>query len=193
MVSCSVTAAQAAIFAYAILSRMAYVLFVGLALRRQDKNGAYTERFGRVEGFRRFRRMAAIIMNHDALAFVVLCLATRNTWHLALPTVFTVGVGAALVIIGLGTKLWAARTLGSDAYYWHNFFDPDAAIGPVSSGPYRFISSPMYTIGYLQTYGLALMLRSFPGLIASVFSQAAILTFHFLIENPHFRRLHRSS
>jgi protein-S-isoprenylcysteine O-methyltransferase Ste14 len=188
-----VTAAQAAIFAYAILSRMAYVLFVGWALRRQEKDGVYTQRFGRVEGFHRFRRTASLIMNHDAFAFVVLCLATRNTWHLTLPTVVTVSVGAVLVIIGLGTKLWAARTLGSDAYYWHNFFDPDAAIGPVSSGPYRFISSPMYTIGYLQTYGLALMLRSFPGLIASVFAQVSILAFHFLVENPHFRRLHRSS
>src|SRR4029077_3289070 len=36
-----VTAAQAAIFAYAILSRMAYVLFVGSALRRQEKDGVY--------------------------------------------------------------------------------------------------------------------------------------------------------
>jgi len=188
-----VTAAQAAILAYAILSRMAYVLFVGLALRRRERNGVHTDPRSRAEAFRRFRRTAALIMNHDAFAFVVLCLATRNTWHLAVHTVATVATGAVLVIIGLGTKLWAARTLGSDAYYWHNFFDPDAAIGPVSSGPYRFISSPMYTIGYLQTYGLALMLRSFPGLIASVFSQAAILTFHFLIENPHFRRLHRSS
>jgi len=188
-----VTAAQAAILAYAILSRMAYVLFVGSALRRQEKDGVYTKRFGRVEGFRRFRRTVALIMNHDAFAFVVLCLVTRNTCHLALPTVATVATGAVLVIIGLGTKLRAPRTLGSDAYYWHNFFDPDAAIGPVSTGPYRFLSSPMYTIGYLQTYGLALMLRSFPGLLASVFSQVTILTFHFLIENPHFRRLHRSS
>ena len=51
----------------------------------------------------------------------------------------------------------------------------------------------MYTIGYLPTYGLALILRSFPGLIAAVFSQAAILSFYFLVEKPHFRRLHRSS
>ena len=69
----------------------------------------------------------------------------------------------------------------------------DAAIGPVSTGPYRFISSPMYTIGYLQTYGLALILRSLPGLIAAGFLQATILTFHVLIEKPHFQRLHRSS
>ncbi len=187
------TAVQALVFGYAILSRMAYVLFVGLALRRQERNGVHTEPRERAAAFRRFRRTAAVIMNHDAFALVVLCLATRNTWHLALPAVATVAVGALLVVIGLGTKLWAARTLGSDAYYWHNFFDPEAAIGPVSTGPYRFISSPMYTIGYLPTYGLALMLRSLPGLIAAVFAQAAILTFHYLIEKPHFQRLHRSS
>ena len=187
------SAAQGAIFAYAILSRMAYVLFVGLALRRQERNGVHTDPRGRTEAFHRFRRTASLIMNHDAFAFVVLCLATRNTWHLALPPIATVAIGAVLAIIGLGTKLWAARTLGGDAYYWHNFFDPDAALGPVWTGPYRFISCPMYTIGYLQAYGLALMLRSLPGLIAAGFCQAAILTLYFLIEKPHFRRLHRSS
>ncbi len=172
---------------------MAYVLFVGGVLRREDTSNVYTKRFGRAEAFRRFRRTAAWVMNHDAFAFVVLCLATRNTWRLPISGATAFAIGAGLGIVGLGTKLWAARTLGSNAYYWHNFFDPDEAIGPVATGPYRFISSPMYTVGYLQMYGLALMLRSFPGLIAAGFSQVAILTFYFLIEQPHFRRLHRSS
>ncbi|HMG19548.1 MAG TPA: PEMT/PEM2 methyltransferase family protein [Gemmatimonadales bacterium] len=187
------TAGQWAIVTYAVLSRLAYVLFVGWTLRREERGRFYTTRFGPVEGFRRFRRRAAWIMNHDAFAFIVLCLVTRNTWNLPFPPVATFAVGATLAIVGLGTKLWAARTLGSAAYYWHNFFDPDGAVGPVSSGPYRFISSPMYTIGYLPTYGLALLLRSFPGLIAAGFSQAAILVFFFLVEKPHFQRLHRSS
>jgi protein-S-isoprenylcysteine O-methyltransferase Ste14 len=188
-----VTAAQAAFFTYAILSRLAYVLFVGRALRREDQSGVYTRRFGRADAFRRFRLRAALVMYHDAFAFILLCLATRNTWRLPISPMATIAGGAVLAIVGLGTKLWAARTLGSDAYYWHNFFDPEAAIGPVSSGPYRFISSPMYTIGYLPTYGLALIVRSFPGFIAAVFSQAAILTFYVLVEKPHFERLHRSS
>lgn len=172
-------------FAYAILSRMAYVLFVGATLRREEGGGP--------TAFQRFRRRAAIVMNHDAFAFVLLCVLTRNTWHLPLSLPVSVPIGAVLVIVGLGTKLWAARTLGSNAYYWHNFFEPDVAVGPIATGPYRYISSPMYTVGYLQTYGFALMLRSFPGLIASVFSQAAILAFYFIVEKPHFERLHRSS
>jgi hypothetical protein len=48
----------------------------------------------------------------------------------------------------------------------------------------------MYTIGYLQTYGVALILGSWPGLAASVFAQVSILLFHLLIEKPHFERLY---
>ena len=175
-----------AFLAYAILSRLAYVLYVGFALRRE-------ELYGPSGGFRRFRRRASFVMNNDAVAFVALCVATRNTVRLPMPLAASIALGAALAIIGLGTKLWAARTLGSDAYYWQNFFEPELAGEPVSSGPYRFVSNPMYTIGYLPTYGLALLLRSLPGLFASVFAQAAILTFHFVVEKPHFERLHRSS
>jgi hypothetical protein len=50
----------------------------------------------------------------------------------------------------------------------------------------------MYTIGYLQTYGLALMMRSLPGVMAAVFAQAAILAFYFIVEKPHFEKLHRA-
>lgn len=175
-----------AFVAYAILSRVAYVLYVGFALRRE-------ELYGPSGDFRRFRRRASFVMNNDAVAFVALCLATRNTVRLPMPVAASIAVGAALAIIGVGTKLWAARTLGRDAYYWRNVFEPESAGEPVWSGPYRFVSNPMYTIGYLQTYGLALMLRSLPGLCASAFAQAAILIFYFVVEKPHFERLHRSS
>jgi protein-S-isoprenylcysteine O-methyltransferase Ste14 len=187
------SAAQYAVLTYAILSRMAYVLYVGYVLRREEREGFYVQRFGPVLGFRRFRQRASLVMYNDALSFILLCFVTRNTWALPVSQVTSIATGAVLAIVGGGTKLWAARTLGSEAYYWHNFFNPEEAVGPVSSGPYRFISSPMYTIGYLQTYGLALMVRSLPGLIIAALGQAAILAFYFVVEKPHFKRLHRSS
>ena len=176
---------NAVVLAYAILSRLAYVLFVGWTLRRDENAGD--------EAFRRFRRRAAWIMNHDGFAFILLCVVTRDTWTLPFSPTLTIAAGAALGLIGVGAKVWAARTLGGDAYYWRNFFVPESGTGPASAGPYRFISNPMYTVGYLQTYGLALILRSFPGIIAAGFSQAAILVFYLAVERPHFRRLHGSS
>src|SRR6059036_353981 len=146
---------QIAALAYAILSRLAYVLFVGITLNRETREASE---------FRRFRRVASIVMNNDAAAFILLCVLTRNRLALPISTTVSVIIGAALAVVGLGTKLWAARTLGSDAYFWHNFFDPANARGPVATGPYRYVSNPMYTIGYLQTYGLALITRSLPGM-----------------------------
>src|SRR2546427_7137887 len=34
---------------------------------------------------------------------------------------------------------------------------------PSTAGPYRYMRNPMYTVGYLQTYGFALVTRSWPG------------------------------
>ncbi len=178
-------------FAYAIFSRLAYVLVVGFRLRREDRDARYTRALGSSEAFRRFRRIAALVMNNDAIAFILLCVLTRNTLALPVSSAVSVIAGATLCIVGLGTKLWAARTLGGKAYYWYNFFEPENARGPVTSGPYRYVDDPMYTIGYLQTYGLALITRSLPGLIAAAFFQTAILVFHRLVEKPHFERLHR--
>jgi protein-S-isoprenylcysteine O-methyltransferase Ste14 len=70
---------------------------------------------------------------------------------------------------------------------------PDSSTGPANAGPYRFLSNPMYTIGYLQTYGVALIVGSWPGLVAAVFAHVSILLFHFLIEKPHFERLQRTT
>src|SRR2546427_9299514 len=70
--------------AYHLASRLAYVLYVGLALRRQERTGYFTRRYGPEEGFRRFRRAAAILMSSDAGRFVVLCLVRRNLLAIAL-------------------------------------------------------------------------------------------------------------
>jgi protein-S-isoprenylcysteine O-methyltransferase Ste14 len=179
--------------AYFVASRLTYVLFVGTALQRQDRDERYTRTLGAVEAFRRFRRTASLIMNNDGFAFILLCVVTRNTLFLPVSINVSLIAGAVLVVIGVGIKVWAARTLGSAAYYWHNFFDPESTPSPVSTGPYRFFSNPMYTVGYLHTYGLALMLRSLPGLIGAAFAQAAILSFYLIVEKPHFERLHRES
>ena len=174
--------------AYHLASRLAYVLYVGLALRRQERTGYFTRRYGPEEGFRRFRRAAAILMSSDAVSFVVLCLVSRNTLAIGLPRDLVLAAGVVLVLVGLLTKAWAAATLGGRAYYWSNFFGPANRTARSVAGPYRFFKNPMYTVGYLQVYGLALVAGSLPGLAAALFDQAAILTFYRAVEKPHFDR-----
>ena len=178
--------------AYHLASRLAYVLYVGIALARQEHTEYFTRRYGMGQGFQRFRRVAATLMANDAVSFVVVCLLSRETLPIELRSGVAVAVGAVLVLVGLLTKVWAAATLGGKAYYWHNFFAPAERSVPNSTGPYRFLKNPMYTVGYLQTYGLALLTGSLPGLVAALFAQAAILLFYLRVERPHFDKLLRS-
>ena len=173
---------------YSVLSRVAYVLYIGLALRRADAQPV--SRDAAAPAYARFRRRAAVLMYHDGVAFVAVCLLTRGTLDLSLPLAWRLA-GAALVTLGVAVKLWAAATLGADGYYWRDFFEPpEARPTPTIAGPYRWLRNPMYTVGYLQTYGLALLVASLPGLVAAVFSQGAIVAFYRLVERPHYQRLY---
>ena len=180
-------------FWYFIVSRLAYVLWVGWALRQQDRTRRFTRDAGVEAGFVRFRRVASTLMNNDGVSFVVLILATRNTLTMGLPRLAVVIAGGLMVVAGVGIKLWAASSLGAKAYYWHNFFAPDDPLPPEAPGPYRYVRNPMYTLGYLQTYGLALVFASLPGLIASAFAQTAVLVFNYVVERPHYVALLRQA
>ena len=182
-----------AAFACFIACRLAYVFWVGTALWRQDRTGVFTRDGGVEAGWLRFRRTASTIMNLDGVAFVAVVLLTMNTLALDVPAAARMAVGVVLCAAGVGIKLWAAASLGPKAYYWHNFFDASDAIAPASPGPYRWFKNPMYTLGYLQTYGLALVFASAYGLVAAAFAQLAVLLFHLIVERPHYRELVRRS
>ena len=186
----SLTGWGAALLAYHLASRLAYVLYVGVSLRRQAAHAYFTVRYGVEEGFGRFQRRAARVMNNDGISFVLVCLFTRGSLQLPLPQAHELAVGLVLVALGVGIKLWAGATLGRGAYYWRDFFTTGAAVTTRTDGPYRFLKHPMYTVGYCPTYGLALMCDSWPGLVASAFDQAAILGFYYLVERPHHRKLY---
>ena len=175
---------------YHIASRLTYVIWVGRVLQREERTGHYTKAHGEVEGFLRFRRTAALIMNNDAVSFVVMCVLTYGTWPAGTARLPFALVGAALVVVGLGMKLWARAAVGADRYYWRDFFGQQATGSAPVGGPYRFFKNPMYVVGNLHLAGLALVAASWPALAVSLFSHAAILVFNHLVERPHVRRLY---
>lgn len=176
-------------FGYHLASRLAYVVGIGVALTRQRHQQIFTRSLGGEAGFLRFRRIAAFLLNNDAVSFVALCLVTRNTLAPTLSAPVRLGLGLVMVVSGISIKAWAARTLGPGAYYWKNFFVPEPFVALDPPGPYRFLKNPMYTLGYLHAYGFALICGSWLGLIAAAFDQTAILVFHNRVEKPHFKGL----
>lgn len=178
--------------AWFTLCRLAYVGFVGLALRAESRRATFSRRHGAEEAWRRFRGVAERLMFADAVALAVLCLVTRGTLAIPGPTWVVLAVGLVLVALGLGVKFWAAASLDEGTFYWRDFFVPREHRAVSVSGPYRWLSDPMYSVGYAHAYGLALLLGSGPGLAGAAFSQVAILLLARLVERPHLLRRHRA-
>lgn len=171
---------------YHLASRLAYVFGIGVALTQQQRHQFFTRRDGVEAGFHRFRHIAAILISNDLASFVLLSVVTRETIRSVVPVMVLLVGGALLIAVGVSIRLWATMRLGSAAYYWHDFFAVDNRVVPERRGPYRFLKNPMYTVGYLHTYGIALLCGSWPGLVAAAFDQAAILAFCRIVEKPHF-------
>jgi len=171
---------------YHLVSRLAYVSYVGWSLKAEDESGRLSRRYGAEQGFRRFRQVAALIMNNDAVSLVVAGWVTRGTLKFPAPHA-VMAIGGAALLIGVSVKVWAAWTLGVSGYYWGDFFVP---VQQRRTGLYRFLRNPMYTIGYLPAYGIALLLGSLPGLALAVVDHATIFLLYRWVEKPHYERLY---
>ncbi len=185
----AVFATPPAVVAWYVAARLTYILWVSLALRAQFRRRVFTRRLGAEGGYRRFRAITTILMNHDAASFAVLCWVGRGTLDTTLTPAADIAFGVFLIVGGLFVKAWATATLGSGAYYWRSFFVPQQSGRYSVAGPYRWFVNPMYTVGYLPLYGLALALHCWDGLIAAAFAQACILALCVLVEEPHNRAL----
>src|SRR2546428_11190971 len=93
--------------AYHLASRLAYVLYVGLTLRRQERTGYLTGRYGAEVAFRRVRRVAALVMANDAGSLGGLCFVSAHTLHLGVARGLTIARCAALAPVGVATNGWA--------------------------------------------------------------------------------------
>ncbi len=170
-------------------SRLAYVGFVAESLRRRTTERPNTAETGADADWRRFRTRASWLMDNDAVAFGALCLVTRGSLDVPVPAWAMIAAGLALIAIGLGTKVWASASLPDGAYHWRSFFVTEEVVRVSTIGPYRFLSNPMYTVGYAHAYGFALVFGSVWGLVAALCSQSLMLLFAAVVERPHFRDL----
>ena len=94
------------ILGYHIASRLAYVIGVGLALRRQERHQVFTRNGGVEAGFRRFRRIAATLMNNDALSLGTYSIPAGGTDDQKPHTedeVYVVQAGRATLVTTSGT------------------------------------------------------------------------------------------
>lgn|GEM_PF-1154657 len=157
------------------LSRGAYAGSLCVALLDRSRFGAREDPAAQDVAWLRFRRRISLVMDNDAASFAALAWVTRGTLGGGGPAWLFPAVGVALGVVGLAVKMWATASLPAGAYYWRNFFVHEDRAHVSAAGPYRWLTDPMYSVGYLPLYGLALVTGSSWALGAAAVAQASML------------------
>ncbi len=97
---------------------------------------------------------------------------------------------AVLFIFGFIIKIWAAKAVSIDIYYWKDMFLGKKISDFVETGPYKYFSNPMYGIGQIQAYAIAIWYGSKHGLIAALINQTLIFLFFYMVEKKFIERVY---
>lgn len=180
----SSSGAAIACFSVAIVLRFGF-LFTSFVPRGVASRLA--ARFGVERGHASYALGLDILLFVQRASFVALVCATAREPGGAFGAALQV-LGSVMLAVGVGTTIWAARTVGIDAYHYRDLFMGSRHVSLESDGPYALCSNPMYTLGPLAGYGLALLALSPFALFAAGVNQLLLFAFNEAVEQPRLRR-----
>jgi protein-S-isoprenylcysteine O-methyltransferase Ste14 len=178
---------------YYFLSTAGYIGFLFLTLPLNGLRTWFLKTFGEKSGYRVYEAILAFLFFHNGAAIGYASTTARGTLGDFASSEILAPIAVALFAFGFIIKLWAAKVVGIDIYYWKDMFLGRKITDFVVSGPYRFFSNPMYGVGQLQSYGFALWHESALGLAIAVINQCAVFTFYFLAEKKFIERTYLAS
>ncbi|MEC8979463.1 MAG: methyltransferase, partial [Candidatus Thermoplasmatota archaeon] len=110
----------------------------------------------------------------------------------ALPPLVMWALLVPMFIIGFVIKFWSTWVVGVDVYYYKDLFHEKSHKQWTEAGPYKWLSNPMYGIGYLHSYCLGIMLGSLWGLFYAAICHLSIFVFYQIAEKPFIVRTYLS-
>lgn len=174
---------------YFAISTLIYVGFIFLILPQQGLRLRLIEKLGEENAYLYYEGFLAFAFFHNgaSLTFISQSSAGTGLWP-ALPYPLMMFGVIILLFSGLVVKIWSAYVVGVPIYYWKDMFVGRKISDFVVSGPYKYFSNPMYGIGQLQVYAIAIYYSSVYGLIFGAINQALVFLFYFTVEKPFIRR-----
>lgn len=150
-----------------------------------------------------FRKIVDLILMLDFTAFIclVICCAIDNDYCFInmkqqLPWIVwsRLIVGTILLLFNLWVKVNAHNIIKDYAWYWGDFFFRQINNEElIFDGVFEMVPHPMYSVGYVGYYGLALIAKSYTVLTISIFGHFLQMIFLHYIENPHIDKIYGPS
>lgn len=166
-----------------VFFRLAYFIYIGSTLERMSKRRLQGPR---IHEWYEFKRRACFILMGDFLTFVASAALSYKTFDSEYFSegfeTAAIAIGAVFLVVGTFVKLDAYRVIGDEGWYWYNSFIPPGDVKYEKKGVYKYLDNPMYGVGYLSLVGVALLLRSFPGLVLALFDWFVVFVFLLIFE-----------
>ncbi|HVK96360.1 MAG TPA: methyltransferase [Flavisolibacter sp.] len=177
---------------YFALSTSAYIGFIYLVLPENGYRHWFMQKFGgEQEGFLAYEALLAFLFFISGSSIGIVAASYPGDFDLNNRVVDVIKTIAVLsVVIGFFIKTWAAKVVSVDIYYWKDMFLGRKISDFVVKGPYKFVKNPMYGLGLLQSYGVAIWYMSYQGLIVAVIYQLLIFSFYFIQEKQFIKRVY---
>lgn len=178
---------------YAILyfsvSTIVYVGFIFIVLPQHGLRLQLINKLGEENAYRYYEGFLAFAFFHNGVSLTFISQSSVGTgfWGGA-PQPLILLPAVILFVVGLGIKIWSAYVVGIPIYYWKDMFVGRKVSEFVVSGPYKYLSNPMYGIGQIQVYAIAIYYNSVYGLIFGAINQALVFLFYFAVERPFIFR-----
>lgn len=176
---------------YFLISLFIYIGFITLVLRKNGYRKWFIKKWGDKKGYLIYEGILGFIFFNTASSMVYIASSTSgNLFNFINPTILFLIV-AILFVTGFVVKLWAAKIVSMDIYYWKDMFLGRKICKFVVTGPYKYLKNPMYGVGQLQAYAIAIFYGSIYGLIAAMLYQSLVFTFYYKIEMEFIKRIYQ--
>jgi hypothetical protein len=171
------------------LSTGFYIGLISVVLPETGLKLKLIERFGEEKAFQHYEGFLALAFFHNgaSLTFISQSSAGSGFWG-GLPPAVLMTVVIILFLVGTGIKIWSAWVVGIPIYYCKDMFLGRKISDFVVTGPYKYLKNPMYGIGHLHVYAIALYYNSIYGIIFAVLNQLLVYQFFFTVEKPFILR-----
>jgi hypothetical protein len=175
--------------AYFLFSTVVYLGFIFAVLPQNGLRLKMIEKFGEEKAYLYFEGFLAFAFFHNGFGLNFISESSINSgfWG-EIPRWILIAIAGGMFIFGFVIKIWSAHVVGIPIYYWKDMFLGRKICDFVVTGPYKYFSNPMYGLGQLQVYAIAIYHNSIYGLFFAAVNQLLVFFFYYTAEKAFIKR-----
>lgn len=177
--------------AYFLAFEVLYMSFIVFVLSKDGLRHLFIRTWGEEKGYLAFEAILGFLFFHNGVSIGYIASSTPGNIFHFIPENFLLILVTVLFITGFTIKILAAKAVTIEIYYWKDMFLGRKIADFVVSGPYKYLNNPMYGLGQMQAYAMAIWYGSAYGLGAAFLNQGLLFIFYYLVEREFINRVYK--